>query len=406
MKRFSASSIAQPFTGLLVLLISLLAFSPNSMAKMPRGSIGFDAAYFPDNALFADQHSDSLQASAFGSLDWSADITRDIRFDLSGYFHFAPQAHDTIFGDLREAIFRARVNTFDIKAGVLLENWKVLEAWSPVDLVNQKDTAEDYQGNVKLGQPGISVQTFYSDLVLSALILPYNRERRVAEGKDRLRTLPAPILDSTFENGQSDTSFALRIQYRLGDLDLALSQFWGHSREPVYLAVIEQSLLIGFNEYYEDIAQTGLEIQYVLGDTVLKTEFINQTGGGDNFTGGGIGSETTFNRITNGFDAITVYLEGYYDSRNELTTLTPFQKDIYAGFRYNLNDVSDSLVDLRFTHDLEFHSNLIDVKASRRLGSSQIISAQCILPLSVRSDTALNGFQQDKQIKFSWTLYL
>lgn len=389
-----------------VLLCAALLSSIDAVAGMPRGHVGMDTRYFPDDPLFTEQSEKSLHPSVLGSIDWTADVTSDTRFDLSARVRIASEAQDEISGDIKEAVMRTRVQAVDIKLGILQENWSLLEAWNPVDLVNQRDMEEDFQGDVKLGQPGVSVTTYHHDLVFSALVLPYTRERRIAEQESRLRTLPAPIADHVFEDGQSDPSVALRMQYRLGDFDVALSQFWGHGREPVYRPVIEQSSLLGFDEFYETIAQTGVELRYVVGDSVFKAELINQTGGADSFTGGGFGSETTFNRITDGFSSITLYMEGYYDTRNELAPLTPFQKDVFIGFRFNTNNVHDSLVDVRYTRDLDFHSHLIDVRASRRIGDSQVIAAQILVPLSVADDPALQGFEQDKYFKLSWAWYL
>lgn len=389
-----------------VLLSAALLFSLDAIAQMPRGHIGVDALYFPDDPLFPEQSTASTIPSVLGSLDWTTDLTRDTRFDLGAYLRVARHTQDKISGDIKEAVIRSRIDRTDIKLGILQENWSILEAWNPIDLLNQRDMVEDFQGDVKLGQPGVTASTFYQDLVISAWVLPYTRERRIAEQKDRLRTLSAPLKDSVFENGQSDSSFALRFQYRLGDFDIAASQFWGHAREPIYQPVLQQSTLVGFDEVYEEIAQSGLELRYVAGDTVLKAELISQTGGSDSFVGSGIGSETTFNQITDGFSSITVYLEAYYDTRNELAPLTPFQRDVFVGFRYNTNDVNDTLLDVRYTHDVEFHSDLIDVRASRRLGGAQTISAQILLPQSVSEDPALKGFENDPYFKLSWAWYL
>lgn len=388
------------------LLFAVLLLSQHAAAQKLRGHLGVEARYFPEDPLFEEQSAASTLPSVLGSLDWSADLTRDIRFDLSAFMRAASHTENDVTGDIREAVIRSRIKAVDFKLGVLQENWSVLEAWNPVDLLNQRDMVEDFQGEVKLGQPGVSATTFWQDLVISAWILPYTRERRIAEGEDRLRTLPAPIHDSIFEDGQSDSSFALRAQYRLGDFDVALSQFQGHTREPIYQPVLQQWNLVGFDELYEEVSQTGLELQYVAGDTVLKAEVINQTGGADSFVGSGIGSETTFNQIRGGFASMTAYVEAYYDTRNELAPLTPFQRDVFVGIRYNTNNVHDALVDVRYTHDVEFHSDLIDIRASRRLGDAQTLSAQLLIPQSVSDDPALQGFENDPYLKLSWAWYL
>ncbi len=388
-----------------VLQAAALSLSMSAAAGVPRGNLALDVAAYPDEPLFTDQNDSRLQPSLSASIDWTARLSREVRFDFSANGRINPYAQDRLFGDIKESLLRFRVAGTDFKAGVVQENWSVLEAWNPVDIVNQRDLVEDYQGDAKLGQPGVTATTLYNDWVLSALLLPYSRERRIAEGEDRLRNLPAPVRDKEFEDGQGRSSVAVRGQHRLGDFDLALSYFNGHAREPLYRPVIGPQGLVGFDEVYESISQTGLELSYVLGDSVLKGEVIYRTGDSDDFAGAGIGSETTFNQLTDGFDSITLYVEGYYDGRSDQAALTPFQRDIYIGARYNRNDVYDSLLDVRLTHDLEFHSNLVDIRASRRIGQQQTLELQLLAPLSVEEDRALQGYENDQRARLSWAWY-
>ncbi|NVK43535.1 MAG: hypothetical protein HWE39_20000 [Oceanospirillaceae bacterium] len=388
-----------------VLQGAALLLSVDAWAGPPRGNLALDVAAYPDEPLFEDQNDSVLQSSLSASIDWTARLSRDVRFDLSARGRVSADTEDRLFGDIKEGLLRFRVADTDFKAGVVQENWSVLEAWNPVDIVNQRDLVEDYQGDAKLGQPGVTATTVYNDWVLSAFVLPYSRERRIAEGEDRLRNLPAPVQDAVFEDGQGRSSLALRGQYRLGDFDLALSYFRGHAREPIYRPIIDREGLSGFDEVYESISQTGVELLYVIGDSVLKGEVIYRSADSDEFAAAGIGSETTFNQLTNGFDSITLYLEGYYDGRNDRAALTPFQRDVYVGARYNRNDVYDSLVDVRVTHDLEFHSNLVDIRASRRFGKQQTLELQLLAPLSVDNDRALQGYENDQRAKLSWAWY-
>jgi hypothetical protein len=388
-----------------VLQAAALSLSVDVWAGPPRGNLALDVAAYPQEPLFDDQNDSRLQPSLSASIDWTARLSRDVRFDFGAYGRVDAQAQDRLFGDIKEGLLRFRVKDTDFKAGVVQENWSVLEAWNLVDIVNQRDLVEDYQGDAKLGQPGLTATTLYNDWVLSALVLPYSRERRIAEGEDRLRNLPAPVRDAVFEEGQGSSSVALRGQHRLGDFDLALSYFNGHAREPIYRPIIGSEGLVGFDAVYESISQTGAELQYVIGDSVLKGEVIYRSADSDDFAAAGFGSETTFNQLTNGFDSITLYLEGYYDGRSDKAALTPFQRDVYIGARYNRNDVHDSLVDVRLSHDLEFHSSLVDIRASRRIGQQQTLELQLLAPLSIENDRALQGYENDQRVKLSWAWY-
>ena len=388
------------------LLVLLVLAATNSEANDIRGKLGIDSQWFFDSPALSAQNDSRWQFSGYANVDWAGDIGENGAFALNLFARAAPDADDRFFGDIREGVFKFSRGDTEFKAGVLSETWGVLEAWNPVDIVNQRDMVEDFQGEAKLGQPGLAITTRNDELILSAFALTYSRERRIAEGEDRLRTLPAPVRAEHFEDGRSQPSFAARAQYRSGDLDVAVSQFWGHAREPLYNARINPlGELTGFESYYQRISQTGLETQYVIGDSVIKSELIYQSGGADSFIGGGAGFESTFNRIGNSFASLTTYVEFYRDGRADNAPLTPFQDEVFVGVRYNLNDTSDTLFEARCTHDLEWHSNLVDLRAQSRIDGIGVIAAQLILPLNVNRDPALRGFENDKYLKLGLAWY-
>lgn len=386
--------------------IALAMLSTIGEAGDMRGKLGVDAQLFAHSPGFAEQDASRWRFSGYANMDWAGALGESGAFALNLFARAAPDADDKFFGDIREATLKFERGDTEFKAGVLAQTWGVLEAWNPVDIVNQRDMAEDFLGDAKLGQPGLALTTRRDDFIFSLLALTYARERRIAEGPDRLRTLSARVRDAHFEAGRAAPSFAARAQYRAGDLDLALSQYYGHARDPLYTARIDATgSLAGFDERYERIAQTGLEAQYVVGDSVLKSEMIYQSGGVDSFAGGGVGFESTFNRFGGGFQSLTLYAEFYRDTRARAAPLTPFQDEAFVGARYNLNDTSDTVFEARCTHDLAWHSNLIDLRAQRRIDGIGVVAAQLILPLRVERDPALQRFENDKYLKLGWAWY-
>lgn len=375
-----------------------------------RGTLGADSVWFPSAPMFvdrpgADQDGASWHFSGSATLDWSGDLGAEEAFAVNLFARAASNVEDAYFADIREAVVVFDRDTVDVKVGVLSETWGVLEAWNPVDIVNQRDMVEDFQGEAKLGQPGLSATLHQDDLVLSFLALTYARERRIAEGKDRLRTLPERVRSEDFEDGRYAPSLAARAQYRIGDLDLALSHFHGHDRDPLYAPLIAASgALSGFHADYLRVSQTALEAQYVLGDSVLKGEFIYQTGGVDSFLGGGVGFETVFNRFAGEGD-LSLYAEFYRDARANAAPLTPFQDDLFIGARYSCNDTSDTQFEARFTYDIEWDSTLVDLRAQRRLQTNFILDAQIVVPSQVKTDPALQGFRNDKYLELGLTWY-
>lgn len=373
-------------------------------AKGLRGTLGAEGVYFFDAPLYEDQAAAQWQPTIQGSVDWATAISRDTKLTLNVFGRASTHADDSLAGDIREAAIASRWNSVDVKAGVLSETWAVLEAWNPVDIINQRDLVEDFQGEVKLGQPGMSASMQRGHLVLSVLGMTYARERRYAEGEDRLRLFPAPIEATDFESGQWAPSTAVRAQYRWDALDVAVSQFYGHAREPVLEPRVGPGGLTGFDALYQRIAQTSTEIQYVVGDSVLKNEIIYQSGGIDDFWGGGVGMETTVNKLGGGFQSLTFYVEAYADGRSTAAPVTAFQRDVFLGARYNLNDTADTLFEARYTYDLEWHSDLVDLRSSRRVLDDCLIFFQLLLPLTVDSDPALGGLAEDAYFKaaFDW----
>lgn len=392
------------------LLAALLAGSALWMAagldaSELRGTAGVESMIYSQTPLFEEQADSRWQPTAQITLDGSREFSRDSTFDFTVFGRASPYAEHPYAGDIREADLKIQFENAELKAGVLAETWGTLEALNLVDIINQRDLAEDFQGDAKLGQPGVSMSLQQGDLVWSLLALTYARERRFAEGEDRLRALPAPIVTETFENSRWNPSVALRAQYRLDALDIALSQYVGHAREPILKPLFGSPGLTGFESLYEKIAQTGVEAQYVMGDSVLKSELLYQSHGADSFWGSGIGAETTFNKLRGSFESLTLYFEAYFDDRSDSAPLTAFQRDVFLGARYNLNDTDDSVFEARYTHDLEWHSNLVDLRASRRILGDCLLSAQLLLPLEVERDPALNGFAQDKYFRLGLDWY-
>ncbi|ARU86484.1 hypothetical protein [Pseudomonas sp. M30-35] len=392
-----------PTTWLGVLAISTLL--PAHGASV-RGSVGVDTTLYSDEPLYQNQSSRDVLGSGYADLSLAAESESGDRYDLSLFSRISPDRQHKVTGDIRQASVWISTDLADYKFGVLKQTWGMLEAWSPVDIINQRDMAEDFQGKVKLGQPGAVAAFKLDDSVLSLYGTTYARERRFGEGRDRLRILPAPITDEHYERGRWAPDFAARYQFRLGDsIDIAVSQFKGHNREPVLQALADRNGVYAFTADYQTIEQTGLEAQYVYGDSIFKSEVIYQDGAEDSFFGGGVGAETNFATWLGGMGDLTLYAEFYHDDRSDQAPITPFQRDIFTGARYSLNDLNGYMLELRNTHDLEWQSNLIDLRASRRMFNDGVLSISLIKAANAKKDPALQGFRNDSYFKIGYAWY-
>lgn len=374
---------------------------PAAQGASLRGSLGLDSLVFAEPPQFAGQADEYRNAAATLNLTLS---DRDYHLEL--FSRASANTEKAWSADLRQSTWNLRSDASDWQVGVLSQTWGVLEAWNPVDVINVRDLAEDFQGKAKLGQPGAMVSLNLDDTVLSLYALTYARGQRLGEGRDRLRSLPAAVREEAFEDGRWAPGFAARAAFKLGsDLELALSHYRGHAREPLLQPLVDARGLRGFRATYAQIEQTTLQAQYVVGDSVLKSEVIHQRGTGERFWGGGVGAETTFSRVGASTADLTLYSEFYYDARSADAPVTPFQRDLFFGARLSLNDPQDSVLELRASHDLQWSSHLFELRASRRVFASTVFSAALLAPSQARRDPALNGYGNDTYLKLGLAWY-
>jgi hypothetical protein len=396
--KLPAPLLALPFCA------AILALCTPAQGQTVRGSIGGEMRIYPDAPLFPDQDPDDVQASATATLNASADVG-EARFDVELFGRFAPDAARELSGDVRQAFVRLQRDKAEWKLGVLSETWGVLEAWNPVDIINQRDLVEDFQGDVKLGQPGMLMTYQLEGATLSFFGTAVARERRFARREDRFRVLPASIVDEDLEDGRWAPTGAIRAEVPVNALNLGLSQFLGTAREPILSPIVGAGGLEGFRAFYGRISQTSIDAEYVVGDSVLKAELIHQRGDARPFWGGGIGIETSFSKFGGGLGDLTLYAEAYADSRDDDAPLTPFQRDVFVGARYSFNDTGDTLLELRHTYDLEWRSSLLELRANRRLFSDFVLSFAFLTTLNQSRDPALSALGRDTQFKLRLARY-
>ncbi len=360
--------------------------------------------YFPDNPLFSDQSDDRLQASFALELASRENLGRDFAAAYSLFGKFDPKASSRFSGDVREAWIGYNGENSEWRAGMLTERWGVLEAENIVDILNPRDAVEDFQGDVKLGIAGLTGSYLGENSRLGFWLLPYSRERRLAQEEDRFRNFSLPLGEPDFDNGRSHPSLAVRASTVQGDLEAAVSHFHGHSRTPWFTP--ETDLLgrpLSLHPRYDVIDQTNLELLWVRGHSLWKFEAFYQNGPEDNFFAVGAGVEREVPRIWNSKASLTFYLEGYYDGRDDSSgvPIAPFQKDIFIGARLAMNDVNGTEFQIRFTRDLEYDSTLLDLRASRRLNSNWSLEAKLYGFLNVEDDPALNAFRDDHRLQLN-----
>jgi len=264
--------------------------------------------------------------------------------------------------------------------------------------------------------------------VLDLYVLFGFRERRFPGVNGRPR-LPFPIDEDAaiFESGAEEwhTDFAIRWVQSIGELELGLSYFSGTSREPrfqIQAALDPLGLPTGLTliPVYDQINQTGIDAQYFIGDWAWKLEAITRSGQLDRYQAVTFGFEKTFVGIFGTRSDLGIVTEYLFDDRDATATVIG-EDDIAFGFRYSLNNPSDTAALLVSLFDLDSQEYLTTLEASSRLGANWkiIVEASIFSNGRKRSDgfpgflealsdpeTELDFFQDEDFLKIELIRYL
>ena len=364
------------------------------------GELTFDNRYFFNVGL-------QDQKKNHSSLSFSPEIFKD---DSNRIFHFKAKLRKDSedsgrnLNDIQELYLINIFEDKEIKFGLSKEFWGVTETSHRVDIVNQTDFTEGFDGEEKLGQPMIKISFERQWGLLDIYALLGFRERNFSGIKGRLR-LPLSINEknslysSSSKNKRVD--FAFRWSNYYDDLDIAISHFSGTSREPRFLpSPNEINVLVPL---YEVIDQTGLEIQYLLDSLAIKGEVISRSGHGARFTA-----------ATYGFEYTQV---GFLQTRMDLGWVVEFNHDdrlesspFVLGTRFSVNDIYDSQILSGFIINDKSKELGFLLEASRRVGECCLLSLEGVYFDDTDEDNGqqklFQAFMEDDFLRAEFIYYL
>ncbi len=369
------------------LLSSLLLFAlgaplPQAQAQETEisGFAAGDLRLFPEAARYdgqKDQHlNPSLILQPELAITWEEDAFQRIVF--IPFLRLDAQDGTRSHSDIRELNYLYAGNGWDIRIGIDKVFWGVAESRHLVDIINQTDLVEDPDGEDKLGQPMINLglQTAWGDF--NAFIMPYFRKRSFPGRAGRLRAaLPVSTAMVRYESDAEEwhPDFALRYAGVFGDWDVGLSQFYGTGREPTFTPASEggRPVLV---PRYQIIAQTGLDVQATIDNWLLKLEAIRRSGQGDAFYAVTTGFEYSFYGVIAGTGDLGLVGEYHYDGRDSKAPQSLYDKDIFVGLRFTLNDEADSSLLAGTLTDLGNGASLLTLEGERRLNDTWKIEVE------------------------------
>ncbi len=376
---------------------------PSSVSQDFELEVETEYRYFYDDGLFNGQenHFPSIAFRPEYSVEWNKGYES---VNFTGFFRFDRDNKRTHW-DIRELYYQKVKDNWELSIGIKKVYWGVTESNHLVDIINQTDQVESFDGEDKLGQP--MVQFTYTTEGYGSFdlfYLPYHRKRTFSGRKGRLR-FPVVIDkdDLTYESGAEEwrQDVAVRWSHFFGAFDLGISHFYGNGREPLFTF----DNLGNINAFYPVINQTGIDLQITHNAYLWKLESIYRSADAQDFFALVAGLEYTFSNIDgNGLD-IGLIGEYLYDDRDALS-LNGLQNDLFFGSRIAFNDVKDTSILIGGITDLESSSTIFSVEASRRIGETWKAEIEARIFNSIDSNEfILSNFQNDSFLRFSISKY-
>lgn len=365
--------------------------------------LGIEGRAFLEDEAYPEQDGTGFSISMEPELDYAVPRGK-LRFVPFG--RWDQRDRERSHADVRELSLRQRYGNFDLLAGVGRVFWGVTESVHLVDIVNQTDLVENPDGEDKLGQPLVNLAWTTKAGVFSGFVLPYFRERRLPGERGRLR---APLVydrgDAIYESGAEEKHVdgALRWSLSRGALDIGVSHFSGTAREPRFETTLQGETPV-LTPVYDQIEQTGVDVNLVRGGWVWKLEAIHQDNRVEDFESAAGGFEYTFASVRGSAWDVGALGEILWDSRGR-DSPSPFQKDLFLGTRLAANDVASTELLAGVIVDLQRDGLFGNLEASRRIGAAGKLTVE--LRLFGKTDAAdpLAVFRQDDYVQVEYVHY-
>ena len=309
--------------------------------------------------------------------------------------------------DIRELNYLWPTDDWELRLGVGKVFWGVTEFVHLVDIINQTDLVENIDEEEKLVQPMVHVSAPRDWGVLDLFLLPVFRERTFPGRKGRLRSALVVDTDHTLyesDDEEHHVDFAVRYSNTIGDWDFGIYHFVGTGREPTLLPGADKKGRAVLTPFYEQINQTGLDVQFVAGQWLWKLESLYRTGQGDGFFASVGGCEYSLVGVAETGMDLGLIGEYAYDDRGDNAT-TAYENDAMFGLRLAVNDADGTELLAGLIQDLDSPSRALSIEASRRFGSNWKLSLQAWGFLDSAADDLLFNVRDDDFIQVELAYY-
>lgn len=388
------------------LALTLLPSTYSSAAEIS-GDLSLEGFLFLSEPAWPDQEKQS--ASVAANVEYYHEFQDNLSLTIEAFYRLDSQDKERSHGDLRLTEFLYYTDSFEITAGLGRVFWGATEFVHLVDIINQTDQVDALDGEQKLGQPMVHLTIPREWGVMEAFALPWFRERTFPGANGRFRT-PIPVdTDQTQYESSSEEhhfDFAFRYSTNIASSDVGIYYFKGTARDPVLLLAFDDTANPPtLYPYYEQIGQTGLDVQLMAGEWLIKAEAYYRTGQSRSYAATTFGFEYTFTGIADTMMDMGLIGEYVYDDRDNGWLPTIYENDIMAGVRLAVNDMADSTVLLGVIRDLDSGSTILAIEASRRLGESIRLNLDASFFVNMDYEDPAFAMAKDDFIKLEMVYY-
>jgi hypothetical protein len=365
------------------------------------GYVAGEVRIFPAEPKFPAQHENTLSPSLAlqPELRWKLDEENTLT--LIPFGRIDADDDERTHWDIREANWLYNAGDWDLRVGLGKVFWGVAESRHLVDIINQTDLVESLDEEDKLGQPMVNLNVITSFGTWSAFVLPYFRERTFAgpEGRPGLPLRVAEDL-AVFESDDEERhiDFALRWQERVGNFDIGLSHFHGTGREPRLVPTLVPGGPV-FVPHYDQIDQTGIDVQATFEAWLLKLEAIRREGQGDPFFAATAGFEYTLYQVFESSADLGLIAEYHHDGRDGFAPFTIFNNDVMVGARLALNDQDDTSLLGGAIVDVETQTTFATIEFATRIAEGWKLEVEGRFLPYVANGTLESNFERDHALE-------
>ncbi|MEC8561160.1 MAG: hypothetical protein VXY22_01080 [Pseudomonadota bacterium] len=368
-----------------------------------KGYVEYEHRYFPkkDRKRFANQTNQSVALSFELFLEIE---NHDLSLLIAPFARLDQRDASRSILDLNEFYLSLNKSNWELKLGSKQLFWGVLESNHLVDIVNQTNSAENFDLEEKFGQPMLNLTSINDWGSIDLFLLTLNRKRRFVSQEGRPHTNIENILkNGTFDTKKDDFDFIVRYE-NSGDLfDIGAYYFDGLARSPeVITEITDQGTLL--TPLYPTIKQIAIDLQLTLSSTLFKLESLYRESSREDYSAFGLGFEHTLYSVLNLKTDLGFLVEYHWNSRNENRDLQ-FSNDLFLGLRVLTNEASDGQFLFGVLNNLNDGSIVPFLEGSRRLPRDWKLYIEGRVFSHIESDNPLTGLTDDSYLQLVLTKY-